>query len=326
MNNALTSPISKRQFKKIVCAPSVPSIEDDERMYNLARGYWVYDELLEDLRKAEWVRFGPGFKAAVYGHASSQLCIKIIGMGVGANPLYFCERGYYLEHERNMLADFRRAGFRCLPEVLGPQESIQFLIAKCGVRPHQAEMRVLRNDLIVLEYIRGIPLAVQTGRHLTYDINVDVFEEDVLQEMCSAMEKLRVHLHRANMKELLHNDPMPPNIIFNLNERGEIEAKLVDFELAQNLKKPSPEHVNNSVAELYRERAVPINPHTLVHRTNLDMYLLDESIELVKKVCIAMARSRAGESVLDAITLGFSFVGGVSINLGKALKYLRRRG
>lgn len=119
---------------------------------------------------------------------------------------------------------------------------------------------------------------------------------------------------------------MPPNIIFTINDRREIEAKLVDFELAQNLKRPSPEYVTSSVAELYRERAVPVNPHTSAYRVNLDMHLIDESIELVKRICDATAGGHAGDSLLDAMSLGISFVGGVSINLGKALRVLRGRG
>jgi serine/threonine protein kinase len=325
MYQPLTPPISKKGFQKIIRSPVMCPVEDDERMYNLASGYWVYDELLSDLRDCGWVRFGPGFKGSVYGHPASPVCIKILGMGVGENPLYFCERGYYLEHERNMLTDFWDAGFRFQPYVLSQEESIELLADACGVRRHQAEMRVQNNDLLITEYIPGIPLAIQTGRQLNYDINVDAFDADVLQEMCSALGKLRVQLLRANNKGLLHNDPMPPNLIFTLDEGDNIVVKLVDFELAQNLRKPNPDYVNNTVAELYRERAVPVNSQTSAHRTNLDMHLLDESVELVKKISLAVTGGKADESLLEAISLKLPFVGGVSINLGKALKYLRRK-
>jgi serine/threonine protein kinase len=325
MDKAHAITVSKRSLRKTIRNFALRPLEEDERMYNLAKTYWVYEELIADLRGAGWVRFGPGFKAGVYGHPDSPFCIKVLGMGVGENPWYFCERGYYIEHERTMLADFWGAGLRFLPEVLSQQESIKFLSDECRVRPQQAEMRVLRNDLLITEFIPGIPLAIQTGQQLNYDVSVDICEEGLLQEMCSALEKLRVQLQRANNKGLLHNDPMPPNIIFTMNDSGAIEAKLVDFELAQNLRKPSPQYVNNTVAELYRERAVPMNPHTQAHQTNLDMYLIDGSIELLKKICVAMRRG-TGESLLDAVTLGFSFIGGVSINLGKALRSLRGRG
>jgi hypothetical protein len=64
-----------------------------------------------DLAKAGLMRFAPGFKAGVYGHSASKYCIKVLGMGVGENPIYFCEHGFYLAHERDMLIAFRNAGF-----------------------------------------------------------------------------------------------------------------------------------------------------------------------------------------------------------------------
>src|ERR1051326_6557384 len=82
------------------------------------------------------------------GTNRSASLLKFLGMGVGANPLYFAERGYYLEHERNMMQRFRDAGFAFAPEVLNCDDTVRFL-KMCGVRPHQAELRVARNDVMV---------------------------------------------------------------------------------------------------------------------------------------------------------------------------------
>jgi hypothetical protein len=40
-----------------------------------------------------------------------------MGMGVGENPLYFCERGYYIKRERDMLLEFRKSGFAFLQQL-----------------------------------------------------------------------------------------------------------------------------------------------------------------------------------------------------------------
>jgi serine/threonine protein kinase len=262
-------------------------IEGDERFYNLAPQYWVYNELLSNLRQSGWVRFAPGFKGGLYGHPTTQyngkrVCIKILGMGVGQNPLYFCEKGFYLEHERNMLLDFRDAGFMFAPAVLEQKESINFLIKQCNVQRDQAEWRVLNNDLIVMEYISGIPFVTQTGRFLNYIPNIIVDNKYDLDEICSALESLSKQLNRANDMGLLHNDVMPPNIIFTLSADNKIEARLVDFELAQNLNKISPHYVINSVKELYAERDVPKNAAGK-YRLNLDQHLMRESIELARE-------------------------------------------
>jgi serine/threonine protein kinase len=311
--------------EEIVRSPILLPIEEDKRLYNLASGYWVYDELLSNLRSSGWIRIASGFKSGLYGHPSELYCIKILGMGVGENPLYFCERGYYLEHERNMLADFRDAGFNFAPEVLTKEESIKFLIEKCGVCDDQAKLRVVNNDLLIMEYISGIPFATQIGRYLNYDVNIVLFDDNVLREICDALEALCTQLMNANSKKLLHNDPMPPNIIFTLDKSSKIEARLVDFELAQNLCKQSPDYVNNSVAELYRERDVPRNTHTGTYTKNLDRHLMDESIKLAKEIRSTAKEIRSLGSILDAISIGIPFIGGIEINLGQIFRSLKRR-
>lgn len=216
--------ISRGQLKALVRRPDFHPIEGDRRFHNLAPGYWVYDELLSDFGRSGWVRFAPDFKAGLYGHPQSKFCIKILGMGVGRNPLYFCERGYYLVHERSMLEDFRTRGFDFAPEPLPLAESIRFLVDQCNVSARQAEMRVSSNDVLITEFISGIPFATQTGRFLNYDINIVGFEEDVLKSMLEALYKLKSDLEKANSHDLLHNDPMPPNIIFTFGEDDHIRA------------------------------------------------------------------------------------------------------
>jgi serine/threonine protein kinase len=304
----------------MVRSPALHPIDGDIRFYNLALGFWVYDELLSDLQRSGWVRFAPGFKAGLYGHPHSDFCIKVLGMGVGDDPLYFCERGYYLAHERSMLEDFRAHGFDFAPQPLSHEESIRFLVDHCNVSPRQAEMRVSRDDILIMEFISGIPFATQTGRFLNYDINIIGFENDVLKDMLVALHKLNKDLEKANTQQLLHNDPMPPNIIFTIGEDSDIRARLVDFELAQNLKKPSPEYVSNSVAELYLERDVPINPNTNKYKMNLDQHLMHESIGVAEEIVRSAPQIRDLADALDTVSISIPFLGGISIDLGRAYK------
>ncbi len=46
------------------------------------------------------------------------------------------------------------------------------------------------------------------------------------------LKRLCPELESANSAGLLHNDPMPPNIIFGLDNNESLRAWLVDFELA----------------------------------------------------------------------------------------------
>lgn len=321
MKKAMTTPMNLRMFKAIVSKPYFKSIEGDNRFYNLSPGYWVYDELLFTLKRSGWIRFAPGFKSGIYGHPDHKFCIKVLGMGVGEEPRYFCERGYYLAHERAMLEDFRSGGFDFAPEPLPKEESIRFLVNDCGVSREQAELRIANNDILIMEYIPGIPFATSIGRFLNYDINIMAFEKEVLTGMLEALLKLKERLTAANRQELLHNDPMPPNIIFTMGEGGDIRARLVDFELAQNLKKTMPEYVNSSVSELYQERDVPLNPHTRQHKKNLDQHLIDESIDVAKKIVETAPNIKRLTDVMDGISISIPFLGGISINLGSVNKY-----
>lgn len=323
MTKSNINPISRNQFRAMVRSPALHPIEGDNRLYNLAPGYWVYDKLLSDLQLSGWVRFAPGFKAGLYGHPNSDFCIKVLGMGVGDDPLYFCERGYYLAHERAMLEDFRTLGFDFAPQPLSHEESIRFLVDHCNVSPLQAEMRVSRDDVLIMEFISGIPFATQTGCFLNYDINIVAFENTVLHDMLVALHKLKTGLEKANNQKLLHNDPMPPNIIFTISEDDDIRARLVDFELAQNLNKPSPEYVSNSVAELYLERDVPRNPNTQKHKKNLDQHLMHESIGVAEEIVRSAPQIRALTDVLDSVSISIPFVGGISINMGRVYKLFK---
>ena len=325
MTKSNIKPISRDQFKAMVRSPALHPIEGDKRFHNLASGYWVYDELLSDLRLSGWIRFSPGFKAGLYGHPNNDFCIKVLGMGVGDDPLYFCERGYYLAHERTMQEDFRAHGFDFVPQPLSHEESIRFLVDNCNVSSQQAEMRVSRDDVLIMEFISGIPFATQTGCYLNYDINIVGFENAVLHEMLEALHKLKTELEEANRQLLLHNDPMPPNIIFTISE-NDIRARLVDFELAQNLKRLSPGYVNNSIAELYLERDVPKNPNTQKFKKNLDQHLMHESIGVAEEIVRSAPQIRGLTDVLDSVSISIPFVGGISANLGRVYKLFKGKG
>ena len=315
-------PISRGQLKAMVRRPDFHPIEGDRRFHNLAAGYWVYDELLSALRRSGWVRFAPGFKAGLYGHPQSDFCIKVLGMGVGENPLYFCERGYYLAHERSMLEVFRAKGFEFAPQPLSREESVRLLVDRCNVSTLQAEMRVFRDDLLITEFVSGIPFATQTGRYLNYDTNIVGFDEDALKEMLMALHMLKSDLEKANSQDLLHNDPMPPNIIFTIGEDDRIRARVVDFELAQNLRITSPDYVNNSVAELYAERDVPRNSQTNKYTLNLDQHLMQESIGVAEEIVRTAPQIRKLTDALDGVSISIPFLGGISIDLGRAYRFL----
>lgn len=316
--------VTKRQFREIVDGGKIHSIDGDDRMYHLSPGYWVYDEMLQSLKRTGWVRFAPGFKAGLYGRAGCPYCLKILGMGVGENPLYFCERGYYLAHEGRMLERFRERGCVFGPEVLPPEAAIRLLVDEGGVAPAQAERRVRQHDVLAMECIRGVPLALQTGRYLNYHLGIVDFTDDLLVEVLEAMRRLRGELDKANSLGLLHNDPMPPNIIFGLDPGGKMTARLVDFEIAQDLNEPSPDFVNGTVAELYGERDVPRNTQTGKHTKNLDQHLMDESIRLVSEFAPHAKHMRSLADALDGVSLSIPILGGIGIDLGRIYQYLRR--
>ena len=318
--------LSWNNFKRSIRSRELHPIDGDKRFYNLAQGYWVYDELLSGLKSSGWFRFAPGFKAGLYGNPRSSHCIKILGMGVGENPQYFCERGYYLEHEEKILRNFRQCGFEFAPEPLSPESSIRLLVDECKLSSVQAEMRVRRHDLLVMELISGVPLATQTGRSLNYEVNIVQYEKDVVDQMVAALYKLKADLAKANNRLLLHNDPMPPNILFTLDDHNNLVARLVDFELSQDLHTPSPDWVNSSVSELYDERDVPRNTYTGRHTKNLDQHLMDSTIDAAEFIQKATPKIRAVGDLLDGIDVEIPFVGGISLNLGQAYRLLRGKG
>ena len=69
-----------------------------------------------------------------------------------------------------------------------------------------------------------------------------------------ALRQLRARLQQANTDGLAHNDPMPANIIFTMNAEDEIGARLLDFELAQDLHAGSPDYVVGEMLEYFRDK------------------------------------------------------------------------
>ena len=287
------SGFGKDYLRKLIEEPSFVSIDDDKRFKNLSKGWWVYDELLDSLARKGWVRFAPGYKSAVYGKSGSEWCIKVLGMGVGENSPFFHEKGFYLEHEREMLETFKRKGFAFQPDVKSQEETIKFLISEeYGVSPQQAELRASRNDVLITRYIGGIPFATETGDYVDYDLNISVMDESVLREMYTALTELKEQLHIANGQGLRHNDVILPNIIFTLDEGDKIVAKLVDFETAQDLNTQSPgSWLEDTVKGLYLDRHVPTDSHGEYTKT-LDQYLIDKDMAILDKL-IQTASERA---------------------------------
>jgi hypothetical protein len=207
--------------------------------------------------------------------------------------------------------------------VLTQDESVRFLVDQCGVNTRQAEERCFRNDILITEHIPGIAMATQTGHFLDYILNIGEFSREVLFEMEAALYKLKEEMDCANRIGLVHNDPMPPNIIFTLDTKKRIVAKLVDFELSQDIYAESPQFVIDSVCELYKERDVPLNYQTGKYKKNLDQHLLEQSIELLQKLPSHQERKVKIETLWDSVSLSIPFIG-ISVNLGKLKSHFRK--
>ena len=311
-------------FYNYLRRPTIESIENDKRRRNLSKGYWAYDEFITTLLSNGWIRFAAGFKAGIYAHPRLGWCIKILGMGVGDNPSYFCERGYYLEHERNMLLDFRNAGFRFQPNVMTQEEAIGFLVQECGVAKDQAIARSKSNDILIMEFLPGIPLLTQTGRRLDCVMNPCIVNNIVLRDIGVALESLRDQLSEANAQGLFHNDPIGFNIVFTLETDDKVVARLVDFELSQNLNRPSPAHVNASVEELYRERYVPYNPQSGRYMRNLDQHLMGESIQIVEQLSDKIKKLQDPGLPFQSVSSIGPFLSGIEIDMKNVIAYLRQ--
>jgi hypothetical protein len=308
--------LAKIEFFRLLRKPVLKSIESNTKLKNLFNGQGVYDYFLKKLSDNGWIRFAAGFKAGIYGHQQHKWCIKVLGMGVGNNPSFFCGHGYYLEHERNMLIDFKKAGFNFQPSVMTKEETIDFLMKECGVDENHAASLSGNNNILIIEYFPGIPLVTQTGHHLYCEINPCIMNDQVLKVIGGALDFLKIQLQEANSKGLHHNDPIAFNILFVLNEKDRVIAKLVDFELAQNFNKVSPEHVNISVRQLYQQRNVP-------NTKNLDQHLLDESIRIVEQLSVKVNNLKHPESPFDSISsLHGPFPSGINVDLSNVTEYL----
>jgi hypothetical protein len=239
-------------------------------------------------------------------------------MGVGNNPHYFAERGYYLAYERQMLDTFGREGFTFAPRVMPPRWTMEFLQNKCGVSRDQALLRCRQHDVLVIERIDGIMFATQTGDALDYEADIAQFDADVLEEAISALSQLRESLRSANAMGLFHNDAMPGNIVFTVDSHGRIAARLLDFELAQDLWTGSPAYVNSSVQELYDLRGVPRDEHVGTHTMTLDDYLLEASARALQAIRQTVV-SHAGR-----VTASVPFIGGARLRAASLLQAPQR--
>lgn len=302
--------VSLNEFRRLQSEESAVTIEGSPRLRNLAGGHWLYDGLLlPRLLERGWARFGAGFKAGIYGHPNSPWCLKVMGMGIGDDPLFFAGCGHHNIHERQMLEAFARAGFAFQPQVMPPTESIRFLIEQCGVDAAQAEWQCAQGNALVLERISGLPLAQATGNHVHYFTRFAALTEDIIARCEQAACHLQAQLQRANQLGLLHNDPVPANIIFTCDSQGQIAARLVDFELAQDMSQDSPSHVTSFIPKQYVDREVPRNPEKGTYTKNLDEHLMDHALLALQTIRRAVA---SGEAV--ALARGYSFPGGMRIH------------
>ena len=244
-------------------------------------------------------------------------------MGVGDSPSYFAGRGYYNEHERRMLATFEARGFTFQPRAQSVEESIHYLTEECGVEADQARWQCESHNVLIIERILGLPFATSMGDFLRYRADIAIFNSEVLRGCEQALQELKGQLDEANRANLLHNDPVPPNIILSASTGNTFTARLVDFELAQDLNTPSPEYVSNSVQELYAEREVPANARTGKHMRNLDQHLMAQDIDALGSIRRLAEENEKGRSEWDSSSVGLSFVGGIVLDLRDAIRFWR---
>jgi hypothetical protein len=304
-------------FDRIARAHCFSTIDEEQRRKNLAKWDWRYDILLKQLANNGWVRFAAGFKAGLYANREKEWCLKIMGMGIGDNPAYFAGRGYYVSHERGMLQEFARADFLFQPRVKSIDESIAFLVDECGIEKAQAEWQCRNDHILITERILGVPFATQTGNYLNYDPDIAIFDSIILRKAEVALERLQHQLNQANTQGLLHNDPMPSNILFTQDENHGLIARLVDFELAQKIGGFIPPYVRDSVTELRDKRQVPQN-------RNLDQHLMDQAIQ-----SLSFIRRTIEDMENSPIHFGrFSFIVPFflgSMSVGEAIEFWNKR-
>lgn len=316
--------LSKEDFLAFSKARFRKTIDHDDDLLNLVPDHWLYSELLSKLYEQRWCRIAAGFKSGVYGHPEHKYCIKLLGMGVGKDPVYFVEKGWVLPHERKMLDTFRSKYYNFGPKCLSINESIDFLVEKCGVDRVQATDRCQNHDLILIERIEGVPFATQTGHFLNYNPVIGIFNSEIISKAEQALRQLKSQLNHANTKGLVHNDPMPSNIIFTL-ANDEITAHLIDFELSQNLNEDSPKHVNISVQELYAQRDVPRNSHTGEYVKNLDQHILDASLSAIHEIYENALDLESRNTNVDSLTIGISILGfSLSVKASELRSYIKK--
>jgi hypothetical protein len=200
------------------------------------------------------------------------------------------------------------------------EESIEFLVTECGVQPDQAHWQCKTNHVLITERILGIPFATATGDFLHYESVLAIFDSGVLRQCEHSLRDLKTQLDEANRAGLLHNDPVPTNIIFALGEGRTLVARLVDFELAQDLSEQSPDYVSSSVRELYAERNVPFNAQTGKHLKNLDQHLMEQAIEALDRIRKRVEEYESERRGTNWLSFSFSFVGGITINFSDAMR------
>jgi len=193
--------------------------------------HWVYRDMIDALEDSGWFRAAVGFKSGIYAHKGNSYVLKIMGMGMGEAPHYYCGKGFYNAHEKMMLQSLESLGFDWGPKVLGTQETINIL-QHYGVSEEQATLRSVNHDVLLVERIAGIPLGRFTGKD--DEVLNTVFNIERPVEIASALYEFKQKVVKANKKGFYHNDLVSPNLLLTAKENGMLGIKAVDFNLASD--------------------------------------------------------------------------------------------
>jgi len=105
---------------------------------------------------------------------------------------------------------------------------------------------------------------------------------------------------------------------------GRVEARLVDFELAQDRSTQSPGHVNLSVEKLYRERNVPFNPQAGWYTKNLDQHLIGEAIQMIEQLAARLNGIIDADAPFRSLSSIGPFYSGLEVRIPSPRTHLRR--
>jgi hypothetical protein len=103
---------------------------------------------------------------------------------------------------------------------------------------------------------------------------------------------------------------------------------LIDYELAQFLPPDggppvSPHYVNDSVRQLYIDRDVPRNSHTLQYVKGLDEHVMDGSLEILRRL-LPVAREMQSTGIVE-FAIPLPLLGEIRIDIDRIALYFWKR-